>query len=254
MRLIYIDFTLVILHFAFIIMIMSQVFLLYRLQQIDLQLDQAKSRLTQLETLLEDDADLRQAQDDYNRQETIVKELEKKIGLIEHNVQQQNVKIEQSEVALYGGRIQNPKELKDLEDEVKALKKYLQVLEDRQIEAMIHLEEETKTLQDLQGVLNQVKQDVLQRTSRYSGEKTDVEKEFQRLENERKIAISSIESSYYERYQIIRANKKGIAVSCVQDKCCSACGTTLTGGLIQESRSPHHLAFCPSCGRILYGG
>jgi len=233
---------------------MSQVFLLYRLQQIDLQLDQAKSRLTLLETLLEDDADLRQAQDDYNRQETIVKELEKKIRFIEHDVQQQNIKIEQSEAALYGGRIKNPKELKDLEDEVKALKKYLQVLEDRQLEAMIHLEEETKTLQNLQGVLNQVKQDVFQRTSRYLGEKTDVKKEIQRLENERAIAISSIESSHYERYQTIRANKKGIAVSRVQDRCCSACGTTLTGGLIQESRSPHHLAFCPSCGRILYGG
>lgn len=235
-------------------MIMSQVFLLYRLQQIDLQLDQAKSRLTQLKSLLEDNADLRQAQDDYNRQETIVKELEKKIRLIDQDVQQQNIKIEQSEAALYGGRIKNPKELKDLEDEVKSLKKYLQVLEDRQLEAMIHLEEETKILQDFLVALNQVKQDVLQRTSRYSGEKTDVEKEIQRLENERTIAVSSIESSYYERYQLIRANKKGIAVSRVQDKCCSACGTTLTGGLIQESRSPHHLAFCPSCGRILYGG
>lgn len=233
---------------------MSQVFLLYRLQQIDLQLDQAKSRLTQLQTLLEDDADLHQAQDEYNHQETIVKELEKKIRLIEHDVQQQNIKIEQSEAALYGGKIKNPKELKDLEDEVKALKKYLEVLEDRQLEAMIHHEEETKTLQDLQGALNQVKQDVLQRTSRYLGEKTDVENEIERLENERTIAVSSIESNDYERYQIIRANKKGIAVSRVQDKCCSACGTTLTGGLIQESRSPYHLAFCPSCGRILYGG
>jgi len=233
---------------------MSQVFLLYRLQQIDLQLDQAKSRLTQLETLLEDNADLLQAQDDYNRQEAIVKELERKIRLIEHDVQQQNIKIEQSESALYGGRIKNPKELKDLEDEVKSLKKFLQVLEDRQLEVMIHLEEETKTLQDLQGVLNQVKQDVFQRTSRYLGEKTDLEKEIQRLENERAIAIASIELSYYERYQVIRTNKQGIAVSRVQDRCCSACGTTLTGGLIQESRSPNHLAFCPSCGRILYGG
>mgnify|MGYP000723733429 CR=1 FL=1 len=233
---------------------MSQVFLLYRLQQIDLQLDQAKSRLTQLETLLEDNADLLQAQDDYNRQEAIVKELERKIRVIEHDVQQQNIKIEQSESALYGGRIKNPKELKDLEDEVKSLKKFLQVLEDRQLEVMIHLEEETKTLQDLQGVLNQVKQDVFQRTSRYLGEKTDLEKEIQRLENERAIAIASIELSYYERYQVIRTNKQGIAVSRVQDRCCSACGTTLTGGLIQESRSPNHLAFCPSCGRILYGG
>ncbi|RCK75703.1 MAG: hypothetical protein ANABAC_0994 [Anaerolineae bacterium] len=247
-------FALVILLFAFIIIIMSQIFLLYRLQQIDLQLDQARSRLIQLNALMENDADLRQAQDDYNRQETIVKELEKKVRLIEQDVQQQNIKIDQSEAALYGGRIKNPKELKDLEDEVKALKKYLRVLEDRQLEAMIHLEEETKTLKDLQNALNQVKQNVFQRNSRYLCEKTDVEKEIQRLENERMIAISSIDTGYYERYQTIRANKKGIAVSRVQDKCCSACGTTLTGGLIQESRSPNHLATCPSCGRILYGG
>ncbi|PWH18319.1 MAG: hypothetical protein D6735_04930 [Acidobacteria bacterium] len=248
------DFALAILLIAFIIKVMSQVFLLYRLQQIDLQLDQATSRLIELNQLLENDADLRQAQDNFSHQKNIVQELEKKLRLIERDVEQQNIKIEQSEAALYGGRIKNPKELKDLEDEVKALKKYLQVLEDRQLESMIHLEEESQTLQDLENVLQRVKQEVFQRNSRYLGEKADLEKEIQRLENERATAITGIETTYYERYQTIRSNKKGIAVSRVQDKCCSACGTTLTGGLIQESRSPDRLAFCPSCGRILYGG
>lgn len=233
---------------------MSQIFKLYRLQQIDLQLDQARLRLNELIRLLEDDADLRQAQEDYNRQEIIVSDLQKKLNLLERDVEQQNIKIEQNEAALYGGKIKNPKELKDLEDEVKSLKKYLQVLEDRQLESMITLEEETKILSELQNKLISVKQEVLQRNSRYSGEKYEVEKEIQRLENERTNAISGIDNAYYEKYQAIRASKKGIAVSRVQEKCCSACGTTLTGGLIQESRTPDHLALCPSCGRILYGG
>lgn len=233
---------------------MSQVFKLYRLQQIDMQLDQARSHLAEVVRRLENDADLDQAQQKYHHQETIVQELEKKLRFIERNVQQQNMKIEQSEAALYGGRIKNPKELKDLEDEVKSLKRYLQVLEERQLEAMITLEDETQILQDLEKVLKEVKQEVLNRNSRYLGEKSELEKEIQRLENERSIAVAGLEPSFYERYQSIRTNKKGIAVSRVQDKCCSSCGTTLTGGLIQESRAPDRLAFCPSCGRILYGG
>ncbi len=233
---------------------MSQVFKLYRLQQIDLQIDQARQRINELTQLIEDNADLRLAQENFDHQEKIVKDLERKLHRTESDVHQQTIKIEQSEAALYGGRIKNPKELKDLEDEVSSLKKYLQVLEDRQLETMITLEEETKILQNLQDHLNKVKQEVLQRNSRYLGEKTEIEKDLIRLENERMIAVSSIESDIYNRYQTIRTSKNGIAVCRIQDKSCSACGTTLTGGLIQESRAPDRLSLCPSCGRILYGG
>ncbi len=228
--------------------------MLYRLQQIDLQLDQAKLRLDELIQLIENDSDLRKAEELFKRQEEITKDLEKKLHSIEHDVEQQLIKIEQSEAALYGGRIKNPKELRDLEEEVKALKRYLQVLEDRQLESMIVLEQETSTLQRLQNDLNRIQQDRIQQNSRYLGEKTEIEREIQRLENERLIATSGIEPEYYQRYQTIRTSKKGIAVSRIQDKCCSACGTTLTGGLVQDARAPDRMVICPSCGRILYGG
>jgi predicted nucleic acid-binding Zn-ribbon protein len=233
---------------------MSQVFQLYRLQQIDLQLDQAKTRLKELAELIEDDADLRQVQQNYDHQREIVKELERKLRQIENDVAQQNIKIEQCESTLYGGRIKNPKELKDREEELKALKRYLEVLEDRQLETMITFEEESKTLQEILQLLNTKKGEVFQRNSRYFGEKSELEKEVQRLENERSLALSGIESQFYQRYQSIRMSKNGIAVCRIQDKCCSACGTTLTGGMIQEARVPDRLTLCPSCGRILYGG
>ncbi|MCX8061429.1 MAG: C4-type zinc ribbon domain-containing protein [Anaerolineales bacterium] len=233
---------------------MSQVFKLFRLQQIDIQLDQTRSHLFEIIKQLENDADLQQAQENYNHQHQKVNELEKKLRLIEKDVEQQYAKIRESEDTLYSGHIKNPKELKDLEDEVKALKRYLQVLEERQLEVMIALDEEKKIHNDLERDLEKVKHEVLQRNSRYLGEKTELEKEIQRLENERAIAVASLEPDYYERYQSIRVSKKGIAVSRVQEKSCSACGTTLTGGLIQEARAPSRLAFCPSCGRILYGG
>ncbi|GAB4472222.1 MAG: C4-type zinc ribbon domain-containing protein [Anaerolineales bacterium] len=233
---------------------MSQIFQLYRLQQIDLQLDQSTNRLKELTELINDDTDLRQAQQNYTHQEDIVKDSERKLRLIERDVKQQNIKIEQCESTLYGGRIKNPKELKDREEELKALKRYLEVLEDRQLEAMIALEEETKTLHDIEKNLNETKQALYQRNSRYLGEKSELEKEIHRLENERSVAISGINPHFYERYQSIRKSKNGIAVCRIQDKCCSACGTTLTGGLIQESRIPDRIVLCPSCGRILYGG
>ncbi|MCS6906452.1 MAG: C4-type zinc ribbon domain-containing protein, partial [Anaerolineales bacterium] len=142
----------------------------------------------------------------------------------------------------------------ELEDEVKALKRHLQLLEERQLESMLTLEEETQVLHDFQHHLNSIKQNVYQRNSRYLGEKTELEKEIQRLENERALAVSSLASEFYARYLAIREAKKGIAVCRVQDRSCTACGTTLTGGLIQESRLPDRLTYCPSCGRILYGG
>src|SRR5512146_2214181 len=112
-------------------------FKLYRLQQIDSQLDQAHARLKQIEAILSNNEAVRQAQE---RTEAAAAQLEqerKALRKAEEIVQAQRLKIEQTESTLYGGKVRSPKELQDMQNETVSLKRYLSVLEDRQLEAML---------------------------------------------------------------------------------------------------------------------
>ena len=120
---------------------MSQLSTLYRLQQIDSQLDQANNRLQEIQVALNEDAALKQAQQNHAAAEARLNDERQKLRRAEENVQEQKIKIELNESTLYGGKVHNPKELQDLQKEVAALKKYLGVLEDRQLEAMLVVEE-----------------------------------------------------------------------------------------------------------------
>ena len=120
---------------------MSQPFKLFRLQQLDSQLDQGRGRLREIEATLNDSAALNQAQERASQAEAGLVTAQKTLNRAEENVQAQQIKIEQTEAALYGGKVRNPKELQDLQNESAALKRFLDTLEERQLEALIAVEE-----------------------------------------------------------------------------------------------------------------
>ena len=74
------------------------------------------------------------------------------------------------------------------------------------------------------------------------------------LESERDAAARSIDSGDLIVYEQLRKQRRGVAVSTVSDRNCSACGTTLSAAQLHTARSPNQLTRCESCGRILYGG
>ena len=54
-------------------------------------------------------------------------------------------------------------------------------------------------------------------------------------------------------YENLRKQKRGVAVSLVNDNACEICGTTLTPAQAQATRLSLQIQYCPTCGRILYG-
>ena len=233
---------------------MSRPFKLYRLQQIDSQLDRMIKRLREIETQLNEDKALRQAADLANQANEKVENARKAMRLAEDNVRQQRVKIEQSEAALYGGKVRNPKELQDLENEVASLKRYLGLLEDRQLEAMLTEEEavsiQTKAARDLEKVRSQFSQ----QSNELLQEKERLLKDCTTSNEERQAAISSIPEEDMRLYTNLREKRRGIAVAKVTDKACSACGSTLNSALLHAAHSPFEINCCDTCGRILYAG
>lgn len=233
---------------------MSRPFKLYRLQQIDSQLDWMHTRVLEIEAALQDDAALRQASEAAQQTENQHEAARKNLRRAEEDVQQQRLKIEQNEASLYGGKIRNPKELKDLENEVASLKRYLSVLEDRQLDAMV-LEEEHAANSKLSRVEMEKTQAAFeQRCGDLVREKEKILKDQERLDEERRAAIGSILADDMAVYVQLRKTRRGVAVAMVVDRACSACGSTLSAALLNAVHSPNQITLCETCGRVLYKG
>ena len=233
---------------------MSQPFKLFRLQQLDSQLDQGRNRLREIETALNDNAALNKAKQNAAKAEADLSSAQKVLQRAEESVQAQNIKIEQTETTLYGGSVRNPKELQDLQNESAALRRYLDTLEERQLEALIAAEERdeehNKALENLSKITAETDKLNLQLTS----EKENLLKEINRLEGERQAAVAGIPQADLNLYERLRLQRRGVAVAKVNVNVCSACGSSLNAALLQAARSPNQLSHCESCGRILYSG
>lgn len=233
---------------------MSSPLKLFRLQQIDTQIDQANSRLREIEKAINENPLLDQAS--YNFQEAEKEYKAQQIALqnAEDNVRAQRTKIEQIESTLYSGKITNPKELQDLQNETTALKRYLQVLEDRQLEAMIENDETREKYELASSHFQAISKKVYEENQVLLNEKAGIQKDMERLTIEKQSLLSSIDPDLIALYQQLRQQKRGIAVAKITEKTCSACGSILTPATIQSSHSSNQIIHCPSCGRVLYGG
>jgi uncharacterized protein len=233
---------------------MSRSFKLYRLQQIDNQLDKIQKRLAEILAALENDHALHQASEKKQKAEEKQNAAFKALQKAEANVLEQHIKIEQSEAALYGGKVRNPKELQDIQNEVSSLKRYLAVLEDRQLEAMVEEEEAAAELEMALKNMQKLKQEFMEKSSELIEERTKLNADVARLAGEHQAAANTIPAEDIKLYTNLRESRRGIAVSKVVDKTCSSCGSTINASLLHAARSPTQINTCDVCGRILYTG
>jgi predicted nucleic acid-binding Zn-ribbon protein len=231
---------------------MSAALGLYRLQQVDSQIDQIQSRLKAIQQTLENDAELRAATEQLAASEHKYKDAEQTLKQSEAEVKKQSIKIEQTESNLYGGHVHNPKELQDLEKEAASLKRHLQTLEERQLEAMLDVETAEKEWQHAKAEFERVRSRLGQQNGDLTQESGLLHKDLERLNSEHQAVISDIAPKTMNIYKQLRQQRRGIAVATVSDGSCAACGTTLTPSQQQSARSTSQLFYCPSCGRILY--
>ena len=231
---------------------MSAALGLYRLQQVDSQMDQIQARLKTIRETLENDRELSAAKQALTSAENLHNQAESALKQSEADVTGQSIKIEQTESSLYSGSVKNPKELQDLQMEAVSLKKYLGTLEERQLEAMIHAEETEKAMDSAKESLANVQSRLKDQNLDLANESDALNKDLERLASERSAITGNIDESSIKIYEKLRQQKRGVAVALVSEDACAACGTTFTASQQQGARSSSQLYYCPTCGRIVY--
>lgn len=232
----------------------NPIFHLYQLQKLDSRLDAINDRLKNISAFLQRDSRIRDAEALVNDKKSITTEHQKKLKKIEDSIHEKRMKIEQSESSLYGGSIKNPKELQDLQKEIDSLKNSILTLEDSELTEMFELENAENEVDITSKNLEKVTSEVFTGQSQLLAEKENLEKDARKLSQERPAIVNQIPSEEITLYEQLRIKKKGIAVSSIEDQCCSACGTMLTPAECQAAKSPSRYIHCASCGRLLYAG
>ncbi len=232
----------------------NPIFHLYQLQKLDSRLDFIHDRLIRIDSILGDDVRIKQAEEILADKKKKHHDLQIKLRDIEEIIKEKRIIIEQSEASLYGGGIRNPKELQDVQKEIESIKTNIQRLEDSQLEIMMELEMTEKSVLSAEEDLNSITSCVFREHSQLLAEKDGLEKDLHKLIQEKTAAAGQINQENLQLYENLRKKNKGIAVSIIEDNCCSACGVSLTPAECQAAKSPASLKFCSSCGRLLYAG
>jgi len=225
---------------------------LHRLQQVDRQIDHARSQLDNIRQTLENDAELRESLKHLENTQVDYHHAHHDLKNVEAEVEAQKIKIEQAESSLYGGKVQNPKELQDLQKDIASLKKHLSILEERELEAMIKTESTENNLQSAKTKLELIQARLGNEHKKLITDQSALTIKLQQFAEEHEAALAPIESNMLQIYENLRQLKHGVAVAEVKDNSCASCGATITASLQQNARSQKQLANCPSCGRILF--
>jgi predicted nucleic acid-binding Zn-ribbon protein len=232
---------------------MSQTLSLYRLQQIDSQMDHLRARIQEIQVILDDDSELRKIKDLAGTADARCSVASGSLDKAERDVQSQQIKIEQTQSSLYGGKSHSPKELLDLQHDVSSLKRYLSTLEDRQLEAMQESESAEASQRETHVRLSLLIAQLAALGKGLQNEQNAIKNELDKLLVQRNAVAGAVPPAEINLYDQLRQQRRGIAVTVISENSCGACGSTLSLAQVQTARSSGQMMLCPSCGRILYG-
>lgn len=233
---------------------MNPAFQLSRLQKIDTELDQITQRQQDIARLIQDDSQVVEVHHRLELAEKELKDCMKALKQIEDKNNQHQLKLQEDEYALYGGKIRLPRELQDLQNEIASLKRQISSLDEDQFNTMMQMEDLEKQKAIVLAELAEMQSIFATRVAGLKGESSSLEKKTENLTTERNAAVQNLDAINLEKYETLRKSKRGLAVALVTEQACTACGATLTPADWQAARSPQRLVLCSSCGRILYAG
>jgi predicted nucleic acid-binding Zn-ribbon protein len=229
----------------------SQASLLYRLQTLDLGIAQRRARLQEIEIVLGQDEAVRGARQRFEAADSALKPWQTRVRDLDLEIKSLAQKIQQTDRSLYSGKITNPKELQDMQEDIASLKRRQSQLEDELLEAMMKSEEGQTAVAEAQRQLNEAQ-------AAWAGSQVDLLDEKQRLEKEvadwqaqRQQAAAAVDLASLSKYEALRPKKRGQAVALLKGDSCVLCGVEQTSRIVQQVRQGTQLIYCESCGRIL---
>ena len=223
---------------------------LYKLQQVDLELQGKQQELNEVENRLSDNKILAAAESELIAQKEQLEDLRKKQKSSEWELDDLQGKIRQIDGKLYSGTTKNPKELTNLEKEVRGLKSQIRPKEDTLLGLMSQVEEIEAKVKTSSEECGRLKREWEQSQKTLVQSKIEVETVLSKLRGNRDGIVQQINPEALNTYERIRLTK-GRAVVKVERGRCQGCYITVATSQWQKAKTGA-LIQCSSCGKILY--
>jgi len=230
---------------------MSRAASLLQLQGIDLEMDAKRARLRAIEVALGDDPAVKKAQRDLLEAQAELHTARVSVQNLEFDGQNLGQKIAEVDGRMYGGKVTNPKELQDLQNEVNSLRHRREKKKKKQFEALLSAETAEARSVEAQHRLERSETQAAEAHGNLREERTDLQTGLARLQINRDAVAAPIPAADLEIYERLRQSKKGRAVSQLDEGACTACGVAPSSSRIQDSRQGNDIILCGNCGRIL---
>jgi hypothetical protein len=232
-------------------MSMSQPEALFRLQEIELHILGHQKRLKEIAAALGDNQAVAAAQEAVTSAQTQLKPLQQRARQLDHEMQSNTEKVRTTNDQLYSGRVRNPKELQDMQNEVAALTRRNAELEETLLETMVAVEEAEINLRMAETQLSEAQQSATGEHAHLIEEQRRLQGENRSLLQKREAAIQDVTPDNLKLYNGMRPRKSNQPVALLVNQSCSFCRVEQDLSIISEARKGQKLTYCLSCGRIL---
>jgi uncharacterized protein len=224
---------------------------LFELQELDIQLVERRAKLRKAESLLAETDELlgaRNSEADATVAATAAKE---KLRDLEDELQTVVDKLAAAEAKLYDGKVANPKELGNLQQDQAQLARARANVEDQVLDAMGSIEQRQQGLTDAtarRGEVERTWQAVHDRAAVKVSQLTD---QVTQLAQERDKVVARVPQQALMMYLDLQRKKGGRAVALLVGQVCQGCRVSLPYAKSQAAKVSPSLVTCPTCGRIL---
>ncbi len=230
---------------------MSTIKLLASLQAIDLELDSDRRKFAENKQAMQPSPELK-------RQAALVKKAEAKLEhwrkerlLRDEKVEEHAKKIAGLEEKLYGGDIRDPREQVAMQQNIEALKRHQETLEESALEALLEQEEAEQTLVSVRTTFEEMKKIWIEKKTALEQEQERLVQHARILKSKREKIVGALPSSDVEKYEAMRKKLGGVALARLEGHTCGGCGASLPTAVVQKVREGRAVK-CPICGRLLY--
>lgn len=231
---------------------MQKIETLFRLQTLDLELEDKTRRLHEVESRLGESAELIAAREADAAAARAVHEAETALREREFEVSKVETKLKETNDILYSGKQRPAKELAGFQKEADLLKQHKSKGEDLVLEAMDRLESLQAARKEAQASLVRVEVEWREEQRVLLGQQEQLQAEIASLTGARDEVSQTVEPAHLHIYDTLRRQKAGRAVAKVEQSTCRGCRVVLPVSLVQKARTNPGLTFCGTCGRILY--
>ncbi len=225
---------------------------LRELQQIDSAIAELEADLAALDDGSELRAKLGEAEEELSRRQDTRDDQYGTQQKKEADLEKADQKLKQLMDKAYGGVVSNPKELETLEQEIAAMTRMKDRLENELLELFDVVDEQVQASRTQERLAADLRSQLDKTVGTYESERARLTEQIASLRGERAEIEGTVEPASLRKYEHIRERCGNLAVVSVEDNMCSGCRVGLAVVQIRRVLEGPELAQCENCRRLLW--